>query len=79
MVEALSRTCDNLTREGLMDAVHSFEHYQSELSLQGVTLTLSPTDPFGFEAMRMLRATLTADGKGKWEYFGDVISFEEED
>ena len=75
MVEALSRTCDNLTREGLMDAVHSFENYQSELSLPGVTITLSETDHLSFEAMRMLRATLV-DGKGKWEYFGDLISFE---
>jgi hypothetical protein len=26
----------------------------------------------------MLRATLV-DGKGKWEYFGEIISFAEED
>jgi len=77
-VDALSRTCDNLTREGLMDAVHDFEDYQSDLSLLGVTLTLSPTDHLGFEVMRMLRATLV-NGKGKWEYFGDVISFAQEE
>ncbi|UCH86612.1 MAG: ABC transporter substrate-binding protein [Dehalococcoidia bacterium] len=77
-IDALSRTCDNLTRQGLLDAVHDFENYQSELSLPGVTLDLSPTDHLGFEAMRMLQATLV-DGKGKWEYFGDVISFEQEE
>jgi hypothetical protein len=57
-----------------MDAVHSFEDYQLELALPGITITLSPTDHLGIEAMRMLKATVV-DGKGKWEYFGDIISF----
>ena len=69
-VEALSRTCDNLTREGLIDAVHSFKDYQLELILPGITLTFSPTDHLGIEAMRMLRAH-----DGEWEYFGEIISF----
>jgi len=77
-VDALSRTCDNLTREGLMDAIHDFKDYQGDLSLPGITMTLSPTDHLSFEAMKMLRATLV-DGKGKYEYFGDIISFAEED
>jgi len=76
-VEALRRACDNLTREGLMDAVHSFKDYQGNLALPGITIDLSPTDHLGVEAMRPLRATLV-DGKGKWEYFGDIISFAEE-
>jgi branched-chain amino acid transport system substrate-binding protein len=78
-VEALSRTCDNLTREGLMDAVHSFKDYQGDLALPGITIDLSPTDHLGVEAMRPLRAAVTEDGKGKWEYFGDIISFAEEE
>ncbi len=69
-VEALRRTCDNLTREGLMDAVHSLKDYQLDLSLPGITITLSPTDHLGIDALRMLRAH-----DGKWEYFGEVISF----
>jgi branched-chain amino acid transport system substrate-binding protein len=73
-VEALSRTCDNLTRQGLMDAVHSLQDYQLELALPGITITLSPTDHLATEAMKMLRATVV-DGKGKWEYFGELISF----
>ncbi|UCH86665.1 MAG: ABC transporter substrate-binding protein [Dehalococcoidia bacterium] len=77
-VEALRATCDNLTREGLMDAVHSFQDYQSDLMLPGITISLSPTDHLTFEAMRMMRA-MVVDGKGKWEYFGHVISFAEED
>jgi hypothetical protein len=59
-----------------MDAVHTiFKDYQGDLALPGVTITLSETDHLSYEAMRMLRATLTEDGKGKWEYFGDIISF----
>ncbi|UCH87454.1 MAG: ABC transporter substrate-binding protein [Dehalococcoidia bacterium] len=73
-VEALSRTCDNLTREGLMDAVESFKDYQGDLALPGITITLSETDHLAVEAMRMLRATLVG-GEGKWEYFGELISF----
>jgi branched-chain amino acid transport system substrate-binding protein len=69
-VEVLSRTCDNLTREGLMDAVHSIRDYQGDLTLPGITQTLSPTDHLATEAMRMLRAH-----DGRWEYFGEIISF----
>jgi len=72
-VEALRATCDNLTRQGLMDAVHTiFRDYQGDLTLPGITQTLSPTDHFATEAMRMLRAH-----NGEWEYFGDIISFRE--
>jgi branched-chain amino acid transport system substrate-binding protein len=74
-VEALGNTCDNLTREGLLDSVHSsFQGYQGELSLAGITTSLSPTDHLAIEDMKMLKATVV-DGKGKWEYFGDIISF----
>jgi branched-chain amino acid transport system substrate-binding protein len=76
-VMALRATCDNLTRQGLLDAVNTiFKDYQGDLNLPGITMTLSPTDHLSFEAMKMLKATLV-DGKGKWEYFGDIISFAE--
>jgi len=70
-VEALRATCDNLTREGLMDAVHTiFKGYQGATTLPGITTDLSPTDHLAIEAMRMLRAH-----DGEWEYFGEIISF----
>ena len=72
--EALNRTCDNLTREGLMAAVESFKDYQGDLSLPGVTLTFSPDDHIGTEALRLLRAKIK-DGKGVWEYEGELIHF----
>jgi branched-chain amino acid transport system substrate-binding protein len=74
MEEVLSRTCDNLTREGLMDAVHSLDNFQTDISLPGVTVTLTPDDHISTEAMRFLRAKLV-DGKGVWEYEGELISF----
>ncbi|HJX61217.1 MAG TPA: ABC transporter substrate-binding protein [Dehalococcoidia bacterium] len=74
MEEVLSRTCDNLTREGLMDAVHSLDNFQTDISLPGVSVTLTPDDHISTEAMRFLRAKLV-DGKGVWEYEGELISF----
>jgi branched-chain amino acid transport system substrate-binding protein len=68
-VEALSRTCDNLTREGLMEAVESFKDLQGDLVLPGITISLSDSDHLAIEAMRMLRAH-----DGEWEYFGELIS-----
>jgi len=73
-VEALSRTCDNLTREGLMAAVESITDYQGDLNLPGVKITISDTDHYAIEQMKMLKATVV-DGKGNWEYFGDLFSF----
>jgi branched-chain amino acid transport system substrate-binding protein len=75
-VESLNATCDNLTRQGLMDAVHTiFKDYQGDLTLPGVLQTLSPTDHLATEDMRMLIATIDEAGQGKWEYLGELISF----
>ena len=74
MEEVLTRTCDNLTREGLMDAVHSLDNFEGGLSLPGVSVTITPDDHVAIEAMRFLRAKLV-DGKGVWEYEGELISF----
>jgi branched-chain amino acid transport system substrate-binding protein len=79
-VAALRATCDNLTREGLMNAVNTiFNDYQGELSLPGILTDVSETDHLPIEQMRMLQATLTEDGKGQWGYIGDIISFEQEE
>jgi branched-chain amino acid transport system substrate-binding protein len=76
--EVLRRSCDNLTRQGLMDAVNSLKDFASppdqSLTLPGVTTTLSKDDHLVTRAMRFLRAKLV-DGKGVWEYEGDLISF----
>ncbi len=75
MVEVLSRTCDNLTREGLMDAVESLRDYRSDLLLEDVTITISDTDHWMLQAGPMERVVVE-DGKGRWEYFGPVYTFD---
>jgi branched-chain amino acid transport system substrate-binding protein len=76
-VEALSRSCDNLTREGLMDALESIQDFHSDLFLDGVNVSFSKTDHTGLQTGRMLRAVIE-DGKGKFEYFGPLYEFEGE-
>jgi len=76
-VEALSRSCDNLTREGLMDAVESIQGFHSGLFIDEVDVSFSETDHTAFQTTRMLRAVVE-DGKGKWEYFGPLFVFESE-
>jgi branched-chain amino acid transport system substrate-binding protein len=77
MVEALTRACNNgnLTRQGLMDAIHTFQDVNSDLGLPGIGFTFSPTDHYAVESMRLLVATVTPEGKGKYEYVGENISF----
>jgi branched-chain amino acid transport system substrate-binding protein len=78
-VAALRATCDNLTREGLMDAVHTiFQDYQSDLILPGITITLSEDDHLPIEQMRMMQVQVV-DGRSQWEYVGEIISFAEEE
>jgi len=73
-VKVLGDTCDNLTREGLMNAVESLRDWHSELSLPGLTFTVTKEDHVATEAMRFLRAKMV-DGKGVWEYEGELMSF----
>jgi ABC-type branched-subunit amino acid transport system substrate-binding protein len=74
-VEALKRSCDNLTRKGLMDAVESIKDFHSDLMLDDVTVSFSPTDHTGLQSGHMLRATVDENGKGKFEYFGPLYEF----
>ena len=74
-VEALSRSCDNLTREGLMDALESIEEWHSDLFLDDVNISFSDTDHTGLQTGHMLRAVVE-DGKGKFEYFGPLVEFD---
>ena len=76
-VEALSRSCDHLTREGLMDAVESIQDFHSDLFLDEVNVSFSDTDHTGLQTGKMLRAVIK-DGKGKFEYFGPLYVFEGE-
>ncbi|KPJ50297.1 MAG: hypothetical protein AMJ38_02010 [Dehalococcoidia bacterium DG_22] len=76
-VEVLSRSCDNLTREGLMETLESIEDWHGDLLIDGVNISFSDTDHTAFQTARMLRATVE-DGKGRWEYFGPLFVFDSE-
>jgi branched-chain amino acid transport system substrate-binding protein len=76
-VEILSRSCDNLTREGLMESVESLQGFHSDLMLDDVSVSFSDTDHTGLQTGRMLRATVDEKGKGRWEYFGPLYEFKE--
>ncbi len=77
-VEVLSRTCDNLTREGLMDSIESLTDYHSDLLLDGVNITFSPTDHTALGNAKLLKVVLH-DGKGEWEYFGPLLYYGQEE
>ncbi len=75
-VETLKRSCDNLTREGLMEAVESIQDFHTDLMLDDVSVSFSPTDHTGLQTGHMLKATVDENGKGKFEYFGPLQAFE---
>jgi len=75
-VEVLSRACDNLTREGLMDAMESLDGWHSDLLIEGVNFYTSETDHLTLEAGRMLRVVIDERGRGDFEYFGPVYFVE---
>jgi branched-chain amino acid transport system substrate-binding protein len=75
-VEALKRSCDNLTREGFVDALESIKDFHSDLMLDGVNVTFSDNDHTGLQTGRMLKVVVE-DGKGRFEYFGPLLEFAE--
>jgi hypothetical protein len=77
-VEILGRTCDNLTRDGLLEATKSIKEWTSPLMIEGISITFSERDHTAIQAGRMLRATIV-DGKGKFEFFGPLNIFRDED
>lgn len=77
-VDILSRTCDNLTREGLLKAVESTTDWHTDLLQDGVNITYSETDHTAIQAGTMMRATVV-NGVGKFEFFGPLMVFRDED
>jgi len=71
-VEILSRTCDNLTREGLMEALHSIKDWQSDLLLDEVDISYSENDHVALGEVNRMLKVVVEDGEGNWEYFGPL-------
>ncbi|UCH86375.1 MAG: ABC transporter substrate-binding protein [Dehalococcoidia bacterium] len=74
-VEVLTRSCDNLSREGVMDAVLSLRDWHSDLLMEDVNVSFSDTDRTALQSGAMLQA-IVENGKGKWEYLGAVVPLE---
>jgi len=73
-VEILKRSCDNLTRDGLMDAVESLQDFHTDLMLDDVSVSFSDDDHTGLQSGHMLKA-IAENGKGRFEYFGPLLEF----
>jgi hypothetical protein len=74
-VEVLTKSCDNLSREGVMDAVLSLKGWHSDLLMDGVDISFSDTDRTALQSGAMIQATVE-NGKGKWEYLGAAVPLE---
>jgi ABC-type branched-subunit amino acid transport system substrate-binding protein len=74
MVETLNRTCDNLTREGVMQAALSFDHWRSELMYPGTYVNTSPTDHRVVSQGPMQQVVLE-NGKPKWKLVAGPYEF----
>jgi branched-chain amino acid transport system substrate-binding protein len=72
VVEALSGACDNLNREGLMDAVESIQGFASSVIWPGIEINIGPEDHYAIQALQPVQ--IQADGT--LEELGDVISLE---
>jgi hypothetical protein len=73
IVEAIGRTCDNLTREGLMSGAESIGGFAPSLMWPGVEIHLGDTDHRAIQALQpvMIHADSTVTPEG------DVISAED--
>jgi hypothetical protein len=58
-----------------MDAVLSIKDFHSDLLLDGVNISFSESDRIALQNGRMLKITVQ-NGKGKFEYFGPLFTFE---
>jgi branched-chain amino acid transport system substrate-binding protein len=78
MVDILGRSCDNLTREGVMrTTLNDIRDWHSDLLVQGATVTITDKDRRVLETGPMERV-VEENGKGRWEYFGGLWEFREE-
>lgn len=76
LVETLRRSCDNLTREGVMAANLSFDHWRSDLLFEGTSISTSQTDHRFLQEGPMQEVVLE-NGKPKWVIAGGPYSFQD--
>jgi len=72
VVETLKRTCDSITREGVLHAAESLRHFRSSLMLPGVELNLGPNDHYAIQTLQPVE--IQKDGTLK--DLGDPVAVE---
>ena len=72
VVETLKRSCDSITREGVLHAAESLQHFHSSLMLPGVELNLGPKDHYAIQTLQPVE--IQKDGTLK--DLGDPIAVE---
>jgi len=73
LAEVLRKCGDDLTRENLQRQVTSLSGFHPSLFIDGVTLSISPTDRTPWRKARMARFNGT-----NWEPFGDIVTIEDD-
>ena len=71
-IETLKRTCEDLTREGLLRAVESIRGFSPSLFARGIEVGLSPQDHYSVQTLQIVQ--IQADGTVT--EIGEPISFE---
>jgi len=72
VVETLKRSCESITREGVLHAAESIQHFHSSLMLKGVELNLGPKDHFAIQTLQPVE--IQKDGTLK--DLGDPVAVE---
>jgi ABC-type branched-subunit amino acid transport system substrate-binding protein len=72
MVEILKKCGDDLTRENLLRQATNLKGFHPSLFLDGITLSVTPTDRTPWRQARMARFSGTS-----WEPFGDIVTIED--
>lgn len=73
VVEALSKACDNLNREGVLAAAESIKGFSPSVIWPGIKINLGPNDHYAIQALQPVQ--IQADGTLK--ELGQVISIED--
>ena len=72
VVETLKRSCESITRESVLHAAESIQHFRSSLMLPGVELNLGPKDHFAIQTLQPVE--IQKDGTLK--DLGDPVAVE---
>jgi hypothetical protein len=72
VIETLKRSCESLSREGVLHAAESLQNFHSSLMLDGVELNLGPKDHFAIQTLQPVE--IQKDGTLK--DLGDPVAVE---